>query len=75
MQKKHQHLEKIKQECDKKTDDACGDNCKWIFDEKTKALFIREKGKTKDYTQIVNASWSSKKENSERCDKQWNCNN
>ena len=44
-----EHLEKIKKECDKKADNSCGDNCKWIFDEKTKTLFIRGSGKMKNY--------------------------
>ena len=44
-----EHLETIKRECDEKTDNSCGDNCKWIFDEKTKTLFIRGSGKIKDY--------------------------
>ena len=43
------HLEAIKRECDEKTDNSCGDNCKWIFDEKTKTLFIRGRGKMNNY--------------------------
>ena len=44
-----EHLVKIKKECDRRTDYSCGENCKWIFDEKTKTLFIRGRGEMKDY--------------------------
>ena len=33
----------------KKKDNSCGENCKWIFDEKTKTLFIRGSGKMNEY--------------------------
>ena len=32
-----------------KTSNSCENDCKWIFDEKTKPLFIRGSGKIKDY--------------------------
>ena len=61
-----EHLEKTKQECDEKTDNSCGDNCKWIFDEKTKMLLVRGSGKMRDYERkLFSAStipWSSKRE-------------
>ena len=62
--KAHQHLEIIKKECDEKADNFCGDNCKWIFDEKTKTLFIRGSRKMKDYEWKNGAPttpWSSKR--------------
>ena len=44
-----EHLKKIIKECDTSKDNTCGDNCKWIFDEGTKMLFIRGSGKMEDY--------------------------
>ena len=44
-----EHLIRINKECNEKTDNSCGNNCKWIFDEKTKTLFIRGSGKMEDY--------------------------
>ena len=44
-----EHLETIKRECDSRTNNSCGANCKWIFDETTKTLFIRGSGKMKNY--------------------------
>ena len=60
-------LIKITEECDEKTDNSCGDNCKWIFDEKTKTLFIRGSGKMKEYgwdssKKAPTTPWSSKRE-------------
>ena len=44
-----EHLGEIKRKCDNGTDNSCGDDCKWFFDEKTKTLFIRGSGEMKDY--------------------------
>ena len=41
--------DKNHQRMQRKTDNSCGDNCKWIFDEKTKTLFIRGSSKMEDY--------------------------
>ena len=59
------HLMKLDKECDEKADNSCGDNCKWIFDEKTKTLFIRGRGEMKDYgfkNGTLTTPWSSKRE-------------
>ena len=60
-------LIKITEECYEKTDNSCGENCKWIFDEKTKTLFIRGSGKMNNYgwddsKKVLTTPWSSKRE-------------
>ena len=43
------------------TDNYCGDCCKWIFDEKTKTLFIRGSGAMNNYEQkngIATTPWT-----------------
>ena len=62
-----EHLIRINKEWDGKTDNSCGDNCKWIFDEKTKTLFIRGSGKMNNYgwddsKKVLTTPWSSKRE-------------
>ena len=62
-----EHFKKTQQECDKRMDNFCGNNCKWIFDEKTKTLFIRENGKMNDYKinwdyKVSTAHWAIRKQ-------------
>ena len=43
-------------------DSLCGDNCKWVFDEKTKTLLIRGNGEMDNYEwkeQATTAPWYS----------------
>ena len=59
-------LIKINGEYNENKDNYCGENCKWIFDEKTKTLFIRGSEKMKDYAwddskKTSTAPWSSKR--------------
>ena len=44
-----EHKEKINVKLEEITDNSCGVNCKWIFDEKTRTLFIKGEGAMKNY--------------------------
>ena len=61
-----EHFKKT-QECNKRMDNFCGNNCKWIFDEKTKTLFIRGNEKMNDYKinwdyRVSTAPWAVRKQ-------------
>ena len=59
------HLISSVKECNEKLDNSCGMNCKWIFDRKTKTLFIRGSGEMKGYgtvNKVPRTPWFSIRE-------------
>ena len=57
-------LIELNSECDKRTDNSCGVNCKWIFDKLTKTLFINGTDETNNYrwrNKAISIPWSSKR--------------
>ena len=60
-----EHLKKVNKNFDDKRNNSCGANCKWVFDKKTKTLFIRGKGRMNDYetaNDVPTTPWSSTSE-------------